>query len=60
MHEPGGLLDGVGDVDVGADLAGIEVDGVDDEAIKAVKSGFGGVGKLKIHEGAARYRRSFG
>ena len=39
---PGGLLDGVGHVDVGANLA-VEVDGVDDEAVKAVKSGFGGV-----------------
>ena len=54
MHQSSGLLDGVGHVDVRANLAGIEVDGVDDKAIKAVKSGFRGIRELKIHEGAAR------
>ncbi len=60
VHEAGGLLDVVGHVDVGANLAGVEVDGVQDEAVKRVESGFEGQRKLKIHEGAARYRRSFG
>ena len=41
VHEAGGLLEVVGHVDVGANLAGVEVDGVDDEAVKAVESGFG-------------------
>jgi hypothetical protein len=60
VHQAGGLFDGIGHVDVRANLAGVEIDDVDDEAVKAVKSGFRGVRELEIHEGAARYRRPFG